>query len=210
MKWLGCLGVLVVLALVVGGVVVGKYNGLVGLGQGVERPVGAGREPVPAAGRSRPEPRRDGEGRRRLREGQLKAVVKRARSVGQDIGPRRACRTTPRRWRSTSRRRTAVVALSRLLVVVERYPDLKATPTFATCRRSSRARRTGSAVERMRFNEAAQAYNTERQRFPTVIFANLLGMKEKAYFQATPGSQQPPDVKFNFGASPSPTPAERR
>ncbi|MFI4946772.1 MAG: LemA family protein, partial [Burkholderiales bacterium] len=95
-------------------------------------------------------------------------------------------------------------------VVVERYPELKANANFRDLQTQLEGTENRVSVERMRFNEKAQAYNTERLRFPTVIFANLLGMKEKAYFQATPGSQQPPSVNFNFGASPSPTPAERR
>jgi len=60
------------------------------------------------------------------------------------------------------------------------------------------------AVERMRFNEKAQEYNTARQRFPAALIAGMMGFKEKAYFKAAPGAEQAPGVKFDFGASPAP------
>ena len=59
------------------------------------------------------------------------------------------------------------------------------------------------AVARMDFNSSAQAYNTARMRFPTNLIAGMLGFKEKPYFKATPGSEKPPAVQFNFGATPA-------
>jgi LemA protein len=87
-------------------------------------------------------------------------------------------------------------ALSRLMVVVERYPDLKATANFQELQAQLEGTENRIAVERRRFNEAAQAFNTARRRFPTVIIANLFGFAAKPYFQATPGSERPPQVKF--------------
>jgi LemA protein len=101
-------------------------------------------------------------------------------------------------------------ALSRLMVVVERYPELKANQNFRDLQVALEGTENRIAVERTRYNEAAQAYNTARLKFPTVLFANLIGMREKAYFKAVAGSEQAPSVKFNFGASPSPAPAEQR
>ena len=101
-------------------------------------------------------------------------------------------------------------ALSRLMVVVERYPELKANQNFRDLQVALEGTENRVAVERNRYNEAAQAYNTARLRFPTVLFANLIGMREKAYFKAVAGSEQAPSVKFNFGASPAPAPAEQR
>jgi len=87
-------------------------------------------------------------------------------------------------------------ALSRLLVVVERYPELKATQAFRDLQVQLEGTENRIAVERRRFNEAAQAFNTLRRRFPTVIVASLFGFAEKPYFQAAPGSDKAPQVKF--------------
>ncbi len=87
-------------------------------------------------------------------------------------------------------------ALSRLLVVVERYPDLKATQAFRDLQAQLEGTENRIAVERRRFNETAQAFNTARRRFPTVIVASLFGFAEKPYFQAAPGAEKAPQVKF--------------
>jgi LemA protein len=89
-------------------------------------------------------------------------------------------------------------ALSRLMAVSERYPDLKATANFRDLQAQLEGTENRIAVERMRFNEVAQAYNTKRQRFPTVIVASLFGSRfqERPYFQAQAGAQTAPQVKF--------------
>jgi LemA protein len=87
-------------------------------------------------------------------------------------------------------------ALSRLLVVVERYPDLKGTENRI-------------AVSRRDFNNAVQAYDTAIKSFPTLFYAGLLGFHEKPYFAATAGSEVPPKVQFNFdNTKPAPAPAK--
>jgi len=87
-------------------------------------------------------------------------------------------------------------ALSRLLVVVEKYPELKATQAFRDLQVQLEGTENRIAVERRRFNEAAQAFNTTRRRFPTMIVASLFGFAEKPYFQSAPGSDKAPQVKF--------------
>jgi len=89
-------------------------------------------------------------------------------------------------------------ALSRLLVVSEKYPDLKATQSFRDLQVQLEGTENRIAVERMRFNEAAQAYNTARNSFPTVITASLFRGKfpEKAYFKAQAGAATAPHVQF--------------
>jgi LemA protein len=87
-------------------------------------------------------------------------------------------------------------ALSRLLVVVEKYPELKATQNFRDLQAQLEGTENRIAVERRRFNETAQAFNTARRRFPTVIVASLFGFAEKPYFQAALGSDKAPQVKF--------------
>ncbi len=89
-------------------------------------------------------------------------------------------------------------ALSRLLVSVERYPDLKATAGFRDLQAQLEGTENRIAVERMRFNEAAQGFNTRRQSVPTVFIANLFGdrFKDKPYFKGAVGSDVAPKVKF--------------
>ena len=95
-------------------------------------------------------------------------------------------------------------ALSRLLVVVERYPDLKANANFQMLQAQLEGAENRIAVERGRFNDLARDYNSAIKRVPAVFFAAALGFKEKAYFQATPGAEKPPPVQFDFGAKPAP------
>lgn len=95
-------------------------------------------------------------------------------------------------------------ALSRLLVVAENYPDLKATANFRDLQAQLEGTENRITVERGRFNAAVQAYNTKIRTLPTVFFAGLLGFQQKPYFQATAGAETAPAVKFDFGAAPTP------
>jgi len=89
-------------------------------------------------------------------------------------------------------------ALSRLMVVVERYPELNATQAFRDLQAQLEGTENRIAVERMRFNEAAQGFNTRRLSFPTNIVAGFFGARfnEKPYFEAQAGADQAPQVKF--------------
>ncbi len=87
-------------------------------------------------------------------------------------------------------------ALSRLLVVVERYPELKSTENFRDLQSQLEGTENRIAVERRRFNETAQSYNAAVRRFPAVLLAGMLGFEKKPYFQSTAGADQPPAVKF--------------
>ena len=89
-------------------------------------------------------------------------------------------------------------ALSRLLVVVERYPDLKANANFRDLQAQLEGTENRIAVERGRFNDAAQAYNTAVKQFPMVLLAGMFGFKEKPYFTAVAGAEKPPKVEVNF------------
>jgi LemA protein len=89
-------------------------------------------------------------------------------------------------------------ALSRLMVVVENYPDLKATANFRDLQAQLEGTENRITVERMRFNESAQAFNAKRLSFPTNLIAGMFGSRfdEKAYFKADEGAQTVPKVKF--------------
>jgi LemA protein len=89
-------------------------------------------------------------------------------------------------------------ALSRLLVVAERYPDLKATKGFLELQSQLEGAENRISVERGRFNDAVAAYNTAIKSFPANLVAGAMGFKEKPYFSAAPVAQTPPQVQFNF------------
>jgi LemA protein len=87
-------------------------------------------------------------------------------------------------------------ALSRLMVVVERYPELKANQNFRDLQAQLEGTENRISVERRRFNEAARDYNTYIRKFPKNIMANIFGFEKKGYFEADEGAEKPPEVQF--------------
>src|SRR5271156_2598608 len=92
-------------------------------------------------------------------------------------------------------------ALSRLLVVVERYPDLTATENFRDLQAQLEGTENRISVERRDFNLAVQNYDTAIKSFPAVFYASAFGFQYKPYFAAAPGAETAPKVQFNFGTS---------
>ena len=90
------------------------------------------------------------------------------------------------------------IALSHLIAVAENYPDLKASQNFLTLQSQLEGTENRIAVERMRYNDVARAFNTKRDTFPTVMIAGMFGSKfaEKQYFEAQSGAQNAPTVNF--------------
>ena len=86
--------------------------------------------------------------------------------------------------------------LSRLMMVTENYPQLKATQNFSELQAQLEGTENRITVERMKFNEVVQDYNIQVKRFPSNIFAGMFGFKEKAFFKAVQGSEKAPEVKF--------------
>ena len=83
-------------------------------------------------------------------------------------------------------------------VTVERYPELTATQGFRDLQAQLEGTENRITVERGKFNEAVQEYNTKIRRFPTSIIAGMLGFDKKGYFTAPAGAEEPVDVKFEF------------
>lgn len=138
----------------------------------------------------------------------LNEVVAARASVGRVQLPTGAAPTDPQQLAEFERAQAQLGgALSRLLVVAEQYPDLKATASFRDLQAQLEGTENRIAVERGRFNEAVQAYNTAVRRFPTVIFAGMFGHSPRPYFTATPGAERPPEVNFDFGKKAAPQPA---
>jgi LemA protein len=95
-------------------------------------------------------------------------------------------------------------ALSRLLVVSERYPDINATAGFVDLQAQLEGTENRISVERGKFNDAVRDYDTAIRRFPAVILAGMMGFAPRPYFTSTPGSETPPKVQFDFSATPAP------
>ena len=89
-------------------------------------------------------------------------------------------------------------ALSRLLVSVERYPELRATSQFAQLQSQLEGIENRIRVERNRFNEAATAYNTDIRTFPNNFFAGVFGFDRRPLFQSDAGAENAPEVEFSF------------
>lgn len=87
-------------------------------------------------------------------------------------------------------------ALGRLMVTVERYPDLKANENFLALQSQLEGTENRISTERMRFNEVAREYNTYIRKFPNNLFAGILGFDQKTYFESTPGAERAPEVQF--------------
>lgn len=205
MKAIGCLIVTVFLALGVGLVLMGSYNSLVGLSQAVD----AQWAQVESAYQRRadliPNLVATVSGAANFEKSTLEAVTEARASVGQvrvNPGDAASMADFERAQGGLSS------ALSRLLVVAEQYPDLKATANFRDLQVQLEGTENRISVERNRFNEKAQSYNTAILRMPARIFAGFFGMKEKPYFKSTAGSEKAPTVDFNFGASPAPAPSK--
>ncbi len=98
-------------------------------------------------------------------------------------------------------------ALSRLLLVSENYPQLRATEAFQNLQAQLEGTENRISVERNNFNAAVRDYNTALQRFPTNMLNKMFGFKERPFFNAQPGAEKAPTVNFGaFGNTPPPAP----
>jgi len=125
----------------------------------------------------------------------LTAVIEaRANATKVNINPKNLDEASLQKFQSAQDGLSS--ALSRLMVVVERYPELKATQNFSELQAQLEGTENRITVERRNFNEAAQAYNTYLRGFPNNIFAGMFGFQKKAYFEAQKGAENAPKVQF--------------
>lgn len=191
---IGCLvlliGAILVIALMVGGV----YNRLVGLSESVDSAWAQVENVYQRRADLIPNLVATVKGAADFEQETLQNVVEARAKVGQmtlDQAP------TAEQLRQFQANQDALSsALSRLLVVVERYPELKAVQGFRDLQVQLEGTENRIAVERRRYNEMAREYNTARRRIPAVVFAGLLGFDEKPYFESQPGAEEPPKVEF--------------
>ncbi len=134
----------------------------------------------------------------------LTAVTDARASVGRVQLPAGAAPTDPAQLAAFQQAQGQLgAALSRLLVVSENYPDLKATANFRDLQAQLEGTENRISVERGRFNDAVQAYNTAIKSFPAVLIAGMFGHATRPYFTATAGADKPPSVQFDFGGKPA-------
>ena len=125
----------------------------------------------------------------------LTAVIEaRAKATSTTIDP---TNITPEQLAAFNKAQSGVSSsLSRLLVSVERYPELKANQNFLKLQDELASTENQILTARTRFNEAVQPYNTHIKTFPNSLFAGVFGFKEQAYFTAVEGAETPVEVKF--------------
>ena len=205
---LGCIGVLV-LALIVGGAYfVGVRNNLVALEENVNQHWAQVESQYQRRYDLIPNLVRTVQGAANFEKSTLEAVVNARARVGQVAAPSGApgaganVTSDPNAMAQFAAAQDGLSgALSRLLVVVERYPDLKANRNFLELQSQLEGTENRIAVERNRYNQAAQGFNTAIRRFPANLVANMSGFKAKAYFRGVAGSSQAPEVNFDFGTT---------
>jgi LemA protein len=125
----------------------------------------------------------------------LTAVIEaRAKATSVKIDP---ANITPEQLAQFNQAQSGVSSsLSRLLVTVEAYPELKANANFLKLQDELASTENQILTARTRFNEAVKPYNTHIKTFPNSLFAGVFGFKEKAYFQSVAGAEKPVEVKF--------------
>jgi LemA protein len=201
MKWgIGCIGILVLLALFVGLFGVGSYNTLVTLDQAVQAQWGQVQNSYQRRLDLIPNLVETVKGAAAFEKDTFTAVAEARSKAGQVTGEAlQNVASDPQAFEKFQQAQAGLSsALSRLMVVVEKYPELKANQNFRDLQAQLEGTENRISVERMRFNEAAQAFNTKRLSFPTVLIAGFFGSRfnEKQYFKAQEGAEVAPKVKF--------------
>ena len=127
----------------------------------------------------------------------LEAVINARSKVGGQINVGPEMLNNPEAFAQFQQSQGALTsALQRLMVVVERYPELKADQRFADLQVQLEGTENRIAVERGRFNEAVQGFNTTIRQFPTNLIAGFFGFNQKVYFKADAGAEKVPEVQF--------------
>jgi LemA protein len=197
---LGCGGILVLLVLVLlmGGC--GSYNRLVTLSQDTDAKWAQVQNQYQRRFDLIPNLVNTVSGAANFEKSTLTDITSARASVGQVNINRNQAPTDPAKLQEFDRAQGQLSsALSRLLVVVERYPDLRANSNFRDLQAELAGTENRIAVERMRFNESVQNYNTAVRKLPAALYAGAMGFHPKPYFQSASGAETAPKVNFDFG-----------
>lgn len=206
---LGCLGIAVlaiigiIIVAALGGV--GSYNHLVNLKQAVDSQWAEVENQYQRRSDLVPNLVATVSGAANFEKSTLTAVTQARASVGQiKLDPSQAPTSQAQLQQFEAAQGQLGNALSRLLVVSEKYPDLKSNQNFLGLQAQLEGTENRITTARSGFNQAAQTYNTARQTFPTVLYAGMLGFTERPYFQAKAGAENAPAVKFDFNNNTAP------
>ena len=205
---LGCVGALILAVIIGGGYFVSVRNNLVGLEEQVNQQWAQVESQYQRRFDLIPNLVRTVQGAADFEKSTLEAVINARARVGQVQAPAGGPPTASNLPDSQAAMEQFAQAqaglssaLSRLLVVVERYPELKANQNFLELQSQLEGTENRIAVERQRYNTGVQQFNTAQRRFPANLIAGMSGFEQKAYFRGAPGTEQAPGVDFNFGTT---------
>jgi len=197
----GCLIALVAVGGLLAMLFVGQYNGLVTLEQGVETAWSQVQNVYQRRADLIPNLVNTVKGSAQFEQDTLTAVVEARSRVGQiSQAATQEILNDPQKFAQFQQAQDGLSsALSRLLVVMERYPEIQSTAAYRDLMTQLEGTENRITVERRRFNEAAQGFNTRLLRFPTNLFVRLLGwhFAKRPYFEAAPAAQEAPKVDFS-------------
>jgi LemA protein len=207
---IGCGGLVVILifVLIVGGLAVGGiYNQLVKSQQAVDQSWAQVQNVYQRRADLIPNLVNTVSGQANFEKSTLEAVTNARASVGRvQLDPSKAPTDAAQLEQFQAAQGQLSNALSRLLVVTENYPQLRANEGFLTLQAQLEGTENRISVERGNFNTAVQSYNTTVKSFPANLIAGMFGFAPRPFFNAQPGAEKAPTVNFNFG-SPTPAPA---
>lgn len=205
---IGCGGlvvILIIIALVCGMALMGSYNRLVTLDQNVNKKWGDVQTVYQRRTDLIPNLVNTVQGAANFEKSTLTEITNARASVGRvQLDPTKAPTDAAQLQEFQAAQGQLSNALSRLLVVVERYPELKSNQNFLGLQAQLEGTENRISVERNNFNGAVQDFNVAVRRFPTNLIAGMFGFSPKPFFQAQQGAEKAPTVNFNFG---SPAPA---
>jgi LemA protein len=185
------IGVLVVLALFV----IGQYNGLVKLDEGVGKQWGNVENQYQRRSDLIPNLVATVKGYAAHESSTLEDVVAaRARATQVTVDPNNLTPEKLQEFQAAQGELSS--ALGRLLMITENYPDLKANENFRELQVQLEGTENRISTERTRFNEASNSYNAKLRRFPTNVIGSIFGFERRAYFEAEAGSEKAPTVEF--------------
>ena len=212
---IGCVALLLVVAIIFGIWVIGVRNHLVVLDQAVQSQWAQVENDYQRRYDLIPNLVRTVQGAANFEKSTLEAVVNARSRVGQVTaqgggapGAQSNLPNSPQAMAQFEAAQGALSnALSRLLVVVERYPDLKSNQNFLELQSQLEGTENRIAVERRRYNEVVQQFNGSVLKFPANLVANMFGFAPKAFFKGAAGSNVAPEVNFQPFGNPQPAPA---
>jgi LemA protein len=184
----------------------GQYNGLVTQDESVKKSWNYVQSQYQRRADLIPNLVRTVQGEANFERGTLNDVINaRARATSMQVSPENLTPENIQKFQQAQNQLSG--ALSRLLVTVEQYPNLRANEAFRGLQAQLEGTENRIATSRNDFNDAVQQYNVNVRRFPVAMFAGMMGFHPREGFTADPGSQNAPRVDFDNGATANPTSA---